>query len=84
MRLIYTSDWRQTIVALREARAARRLSIAELGERVGVGPNRVGVWERGEEQPSVASLNAWASELGFHLLLVSRDPDATGPRDGSD
>lgn len=63
---------------VRSARSTRRLSLRELGDRVGVSPSLVSQIERGLTRPSLATLVALAVELELSL-------DATfGLRPGAD
>lgn len=52
---------------LREARAARRLSVRELARRVGCSASLISQIERGVSVPSVGVLYALATELGSSL-----------------
>src|SRR5690242_5097939 len=73
---------------LREARAARRLSVRELARRVGCSASLISQIERGVSVPSVGVLYALATELGSSLdyLLFGSGPgvDAgVGPSAGA-
>jgi mannose-6-phosphate isomerase-like protein (cupin superfamily)/DNA-binding XRE family transcriptional regulator len=63
---------------LREARAARRLSVRELARRVGCSASLISQIERGVSVPSVGVLYALATELGSSLdyLLFGSGPGA--------
>jgi transcriptional regulator with XRE-family HTH domain/quercetin dioxygenase-like cupin family protein len=64
---------------LREARTARGMSLREMARRIRVSPSFVSQVERGQANPSVGTLYAFASELGASLdeLTGDRpDPDA--------
>src|SRR5947207_4666994 len=72
---------------LREARAARRLSVRELARRVGCSASLISQIERGVSVPSVGVLYALATELGSSLdyLLFGSGPGAdagVGPGPG--
>jgi mannose-6-phosphate isomerase-like protein (cupin superfamily)/DNA-binding XRE family transcriptional regulator len=64
---------------LREARHARRLSLRELAQRLGVSPSLISQIETGRANPSVSTLYAIAGELDVSLdeLLFNdrRPPD---------
>lgn len=49
------------------ARSARRLSLRELGGRIGVSPSLVSQIERGQTRPSLTTLVALAVELELSL-----------------
>jgi transcriptional regulator with XRE-family HTH domain len=49
------------------ARRRAKLSQEELADRLGVGPNTVGRWERGRVEPRVSALAAIAEALGCEL-----------------
>jgi transcriptional regulator with XRE-family HTH domain len=72
---------------LREARRARRLSLRELAERLGVSPSLISQIETGRANPSVSTLYAIAAELDVSLdellfsdrVSVSANPIAAPP-----
>ncbi|MGD0246778.1 MAG: XRE family transcriptional regulator [Streptosporangiaceae bacterium] len=69
---------------LREARAARRLSVRELARRVGCSASLISQIERGASVPSVGVLYALATELGSSLdyLLFGSGAGAVVQRGG--
>ncbi|BCV23812.1 helix-turn-helix domain-containing protein [Gelria sp. Kuro-4] len=60
---------------LRELREERGLSQAELAARAGVSPGLVGQVERGEVQPSLATLEGLAAGLGVSPCHLIREED---------
>jgi transcriptional regulator with XRE-family HTH domain len=65
---------------LREARRARRLSLRDLAERLGVSPSLISQIETGRANPSVSTLYSIASELDVSLdELLFNDRRATEP-----
>ena len=66
--------------ALREARAARGLSLRELADRLGVSPSLISQIETGRANPSVSTLYAIAAELDISLdELLFNDRRAPEP-----
>ena len=62
--------------ALREARAARGLSLRELADRLGVSPSLISQIETGRANPSVSTLYAIVTELDVSLDEVFRESGA--------
>lgn len=60
---------------VRELREERGLSQAELAARAGVSPGLVGQVERGEVQPSLATLEGLATGLGVSPCYLIREED---------
>lgn len=58
---------------IKAARNAAGLSVNDLAEAVGVAPNTVYRWERGEWVPTLANLEAVATATG-HRLTLHFDP----------
>jgi len=62
--------------ALARERAARGLSQAELGRRVGINQSHISLIERGLTDPQVSTMQNLAGALGLSLMLI---PRALGP-----
>jgi transcriptional regulator with XRE-family HTH domain len=55
---------------LKERRKMLRRSQADVGDATGIGQPRVSDYECGRHQPSIATLELWANELGLALHLA--------------
>jgi transcriptional regulator with XRE-family HTH domain len=65
---------------LRQARAARGLSLRQLAETLGVSPSLISQVETGRAKPSVNTLYALANELGISLdTLLFMDTEPPSP-----
>lgn len=65
---------------LKGAREAREMSLKELARRSGTDPAQLRRMERGESQPSIATLRRLAEALGLHRLLAQLEPLAIKER----
>jgi transcriptional regulator with XRE-family HTH domain len=71
---------------LRQARAARGLSLRRLAEILGVSPSLISQVETGRAKPSVNTLYALATELGISLdtlLFMDTEPPSLGDADNA-
>jgi transcriptional regulator with XRE-family HTH domain len=81
----FEPDYPEVGERLRARRRARRLSLRELAQRLGVSPSLISQIERGRARPSVSTLFAIATELDASLdeLLFNDErpaaPGASGP-----
>ncbi|MBC9934940.1 pentapeptide repeat-containing protein [Chitinophaga qingshengii] len=50
-----------------QARKAKRMSQAQLGQQLFISPQAVGKWERGESMPDITTFNRLAATLGVEL-----------------
>ena len=59
--------------ALRHERRRRKLSIANLADRLGVGDATMAGWELGRHSPSPTDLCRWAASLDMIVVLTEGD-----------
>jgi len=68
-----TSQYGAIRRTLRHERQRRKMPLATLGARLGVGDATVAGWERGHHSPSPTDLCRWAAELDMIVLLAEDD-----------
>lgn len=59
-----------TISSITSARITSGLTQAQLAERVGVAPQQIGAWERGERKPKIDALMRIAHALGCDVSVL--------------
>lgn len=64
------------VATLHRARLEDDMSRAEVADRVGRSERTVHSWERGEVEPSLSQVEAWAATHGLYLTLT---PDRPAP-----
>jgi DNA-binding XRE family transcriptional regulator len=58
------------VVRLIETRERARLSQRQVSRVMGTSTSSLCTWERGEKQPTLRHLRAWAAALGYDLTLT--------------
>lgn len=61
---------KDVIRALREEREQSRLTLRDVGERLGVSSQAVGAWERGTREPEWEDLVRWGRCLGLQISMT--------------
>jgi transcriptional regulator with XRE-family HTH domain len=62
------------VVALHKARAEDGMTCDEVGARIGRSGGSVSAWERGDAEPGLAQVEAWAATHGLYLTLTPDRP----------
>lgn len=66
----YSLPMREVIEKLKAARSARGWSAKRVGEVLGVTPQAVANWERGDREPGWDVVQKWAAVLGVEVRIL--------------